>query len=125
MLFEHLFEWSEGGMLGNLFIQFFHHPWNGLRFWDLIQPGFMFMAGTAMAFSLTRQTELGLSWNDRFIKILKRSGCLFFWGVLDYAVRPKGLSFVDLVHQYQVHVISKILLIGKGLIEAGNVCESI
>ena len=77
MLFEHLFEWSEGGMLGNLFIQFFHHPWNGLRFWDLIQPGFMFMAGTAMAFSLTRQTELGVSWNDQFIKILKRSGWLF------------------------------------------------
>ena len=26
-------------------------------------------------------------------KILKRSGWLFFWGVLDYAVRPGGLSF--------------------------------
>ena len=24
--------------------QFFHHPWNGLRFWDLIQPSFMTMA---------------------------------------------------------------------------------
>ena len=26
-------------------------------------------------------------------KALKRSGWLFFWGVLDYAVRPQGLSF--------------------------------
>jgi predicted acyltransferase len=25
--------------------------------------------------------------------VLKRSGWLFFWGVLDYAVRPNGLSF--------------------------------
>ena len=73
--------------------QFFHHPWNGLHFWDLIQPGFMFIAGTAMAFSLTRQQEKGVSWNEQFLKILKRSGWLFFWGVLNYAVHSKGLSF--------------------------------
>ena len=91
--FEHLLEWSAGRPINGLFEQFFHHPWNGLRFWDLIQPGFMFMAGTAMALSLTRQTELGVSWKDQFFKTLRRSGWLFFWGVLDYAVRPKGLSF--------------------------------
>jgi predicted acyltransferase len=92
-LFEHLFEASQGTFTEGLFIQFFHHPWNGLRFWDLIQPGFMFMAGTAMALSLHKQTEAGITWNKQFIKILKRCGLLFFWGVLDYAVRPKGLSF--------------------------------
>jgi len=81
------------GLLTAFFTQFTHHPWNGLRFWDLIQPGFMFIAGTAMAFSLSNQKVLGLSWNDRFIKIAKRSGWLFFWGVLDYAVRDHGLSF--------------------------------
>lgn len=73
--------------------QFFHHPWNGLRFWDLIQPGFMFIAGTAMAFSLTKQWSQGKSWNETFIKMLKRCGWLFFWGVLNYAVRRDGLSF--------------------------------
>lgn len=73
--------------------QFFHHPWNGLRFWDLIQPGFMFIAGTAMAFSMTKQWSLGKSWNETFIKMLKRCGWLFFWGVLNYAVRRDGLSF--------------------------------
>jgi predicted acyltransferase len=92
-LFEHLFEVSQGTFAKNLFIQFFHHPWNGLRFWDLIQPGFMFMAGTSMALSLHKQTEARIPWNKQFIKILKRCGLLFFWGVLDYAVRPKGLSF--------------------------------
>lgn len=74
-------------------LQFDHHPWHGLRFWDLIQPGFMFIAGTAMAFSLSRQRQQGVSWGNSFKKTLKRSGWLFFWGVLDYAVRPKGLSF--------------------------------
>src|SRR5690348_8432247 len=92
-LYEHLFEATKGNALNNFFIQFFHHPWNGLRFWDLIQPGFMFIAGTAMAFSLHKQQEQGMVWRDSFVKMLKRCGWLFFWGVLDYAVRPKGLSF--------------------------------
>ncbi len=92
-LYEHLYELSEGSVVQSLVAQFFHHPWNGLRFWDLIQPGFMFMAGTAMAFSLQKQNDLGVKWSEQFVKILKRCGLLFFWGVLDYAVRPHGLSF--------------------------------
>src|ERR1700690_3508826 len=90
-LFDHVFELTKGTFLENIFIQFFHHPWNGLRFWDLIQPGFMFIAGTAMAFSLHKQKENGMTWNQSFLKVLKRSGWLFFWGVFDYAVRPGGL----------------------------------
>lgn len=92
-LYEHLFELSEGSIVQNVFLQFFHHPWQGLRFWDLIQPAFMFMAGTAMAFSLHKQREQGISWSESFNKILKRCALLFFFGVLDYAVRPGGLSF--------------------------------
>jgi predicted acyltransferase len=92
-LYEHLFKATEGNFLNNLFLQFFHHPWNGLRFWDLIQPGFMYMAGVAMAYSLVKQQQAGLSWNQSFRKTLKRCGLLFFFGVLDYAVRPGGLSF--------------------------------
>ena len=92
-LYDNLFELTEGNIVQNFFLQFFHHPWNGLRFWDLIQPGFMFIAGTALAFSLHRQNEAGIAWKDQFTKTVKRSGWLFFWGVLDYAVRPGGLSF--------------------------------
>lgn len=92
-LYEHLFEATKGTVLNGVFLQFFHHPWNGLRFWDLIQPGFMFMAGVAMAYSLHKQEQQGVSWAQSFQKILKRCFWLFFWGVLDYAVRPKGLSF--------------------------------
>lgn len=92
-LYEHLFKATEGNVLNGFFLQFFHHPWNGLRFWDLVQPGFMYMAGVAMAYSLHKQKEHGYSWSQSFRKILKRCGWLFFWGVLDYAVRPGGLSF--------------------------------
>jgi len=92
-LYEHLFEATKGTFLNGFFLQFFHHPWNGLRFWDLIQPGFMYMAGVAMAYSLNKQWTNGVSWNQSFRKILKRCFWLFFWGVLDYAVRRNGLSF--------------------------------
>jgi predicted acyltransferase len=92
-LYDNLFELTEHTALSGFFIQFFHHPWHGLRFWDLIQPGFMFMAGTALAYSLHRQMQAGWTWQQSFIKTLKRSAWLFFWGVLDYAVRRDGLSF--------------------------------
>ncbi|MBS1915784.1 MAG: DUF5009 domain-containing protein, partial [Bacteroidetes bacterium] len=92
--YEHLFDATSGQpVLNNFFLQFQHHPWNGLRFWDLIQPSFMFMAGVAMAFSLTKQASQGMTWNQSFKKTLKRCFWLFFWGVLDYAVRGTKLSF--------------------------------
>lgn len=92
-LYEHLSEASEG-TAGHWFMQqFFHHEWNGLHFWDLVQPGFMFMAGTAMAYSLHKQQQAGVPWSLSFKKTLRRCAWLFFFGVLDYAVRPKGLSF--------------------------------
>lgn len=74
-------------------VQFTHFPWHGLHLWDCIQPAFMFIAGTAMAFSLTKQTAQGSSWRQQAGHALRRSGWLFFWGVLDYAVRGDHLSF--------------------------------
>src|SRR5262245_13359271 len=91
-LHEHLFEATKGNVLNSFFLQFFHHPWNGLRFWDLIQPGFMYMAGVSMAYSLHRQYSNGVTWGQSFRKILKSCFWLFFWGVLDYAVRDHGLA---------------------------------
>lgn len=92
-LYEHLFDATKGTILNGFFLQFFHHPWNGLRFWDLIQPGFMYMAGVSLAYSLNKQWANGVTWSRSFRKTLKRCFWLFFWGVLGYAVRKKGLSF--------------------------------
>lgn len=91
-LYERLHEHT-GGPVQAVVTQFFHHPWHGLRFWDLIQPGFMFIAGTALALSLHKQRLAGVSWGQSLQKQLKRSGWLFFWGVLDYAIRDHHLSF--------------------------------
>lgn len=100
-LYELLSVASEDSFTHGFTRQFFHHPWHGLRFWDLIQPGFMFIAGVAMAFSLNKQERAGMSRNQMFKKILKRCALLFFWGVLDYLVGPKGLQldFSDVLTQ--------------------------
>ncbi|MHA4809834.1 acyltransferase family protein [Flavitalea flava] len=92
-LYSQLAGATEGGFLNPFFQQFFHHPWHGLHAWDLVQPAFMFMAGAAMAFSLHKQQQQGMSWGESFRKTLKRCGWLFFWGVLDYAVGHDGLYF--------------------------------
>src|SRR4029078_12365124 len=91
--YEPMYDATEGNFLHGFFQQFFHHPWNGLRFWDLIQPGFMYMAGVSLAYSLNKQWSNGISWDQSFRKIVKRCFWLFLWGVLDYAVRANGLSF--------------------------------
>jgi len=55
-LFEHLVSQEhEGSWLYYIGLQFHHHPWSGLRFWDLIQPFFMFIVGVAMPFSFSRR----------------------------------------------------------------------
>ena len=91
-LYTNLINTSTNRPVNSILNQFFHHPWHGLHFWDLVQPIFMFVAGSAMAFSLEKQQEI-MTWNQSFAKILKRCGWLFFWGVTDYLVREHGLSF--------------------------------
>lgn len=93
-LYDRLGEAAHGGFFQGFMNQFNHHRWHGLHFWDLIQPGFMFIAGTALAYSLHKQQEAGVPWLQSFVKVLKRSGWLLFWGVLIYAVHPEGLYFM-------------------------------
>ncbi len=67
--------------LGLLMLQFHHHPWNGLRFWDLIQPAFMFIVGVAMPFSLASRLKKGSTWIQAFRHILRRCLTLLALGV--------------------------------------------
>src|SRR5262245_39169933 len=55
-----------GTLISTIGAQFHHHPWNGLRFWDLIQPFFMFIVGVAMPFSIGRRWEHGDTWAATF-----------------------------------------------------------
>ena len=52
---------------------FDHVPWEGLVFWDLIQPAFMFMVGVAMPFALAARTARGASERDNVRHVVARS----------------------------------------------------
>lgn len=89
--FHHNFsELAEGSVFEGLAHQLHHHPWNGLRFWDLIQPFFMFIVGVAMPFSMRKRLAIG---NRRAVTrhILRRCFLLFSFGVLLHCVYSHAL----------------------------------
>jgi predicted acyltransferase len=76
-LYESLSNFRPAGITGDLVQQFFHHPWHGLHFWDLVQPGFMTMAGAALYISYYKRTEKGINWQNNFRHIATRCLKLF------------------------------------------------
>ena len=72
---------APGSLLEGVVLQFNHHRWNGLRFWDLVQPYFMFIVGVAMAFSVTRRRSAGHTWGQTFRHIGVRCLILLVLGV--------------------------------------------
>ena len=72
---------SEGTFMHGLALQFHHHPWNGLRFWDLVQPYFMFIVGVAMWFSVKKRLSRGDSQRQITLHILRRCLLLLTFGV--------------------------------------------
>lgn len=94
---------------------FQHHPWNGLRLWDLIQPAFMLMAGSALYISYHKKLEKGISWGENFRHVAIRCVKLFFLGVLIHCLEKKGLVWElwNVLTQLAVTTIIAYLIIRK------------
>lgn len=71
---------GEGTIFQGLALQLQHHPWHGLRFWDLIQPFFMFIVGVAMPFSVKKRLANGQR-NSVHWHMLERCVKLFIFGL--------------------------------------------
>jgi predicted acyltransferase len=114
MLYESI-KHADPGSSAGLIDQFFHHPWHGLRFWDLVQPAFMFMAGTAMYISYSRKLEKGQSWSSNLKHVLIRSLKLFICGVAlhcFYADKPVW-ELWNVLTQLSFTIIVAYLIIEK------------
>ena len=83
----------EGTILHFIGMQLDHHPWNGLHFWDLIQPFFMFIVGVAMPFSFGKRWARGDSYAKTFRHALQRSFLLLLFGWALYCIGPGHLTF--------------------------------
>jgi predicted acyltransferase len=70
-----------------------HHPWAGLRFWDLVQPFFMFIVGAALAFSVAKREERGESRAETTRHAVVRAFVLLFLGWALYCIGPGRITF--------------------------------
>ena len=81
LVYESLHALQTVGFPALLVMQFFHHPWHGLHFWDLVQPAFMMMAGSAMYISFYYKRQKGISWELNFKHVALRSPeVVYLWG---------------------------------------------
>lgn len=86
MLYESLATFDFTGISGAAVQQFFHHPWHGLRFWDLVQPAFMTMAGASLFISFHYKKQKGIGWAENFKHIAIRCFKLFLFGTALHCV---------------------------------------
>ena len=117
LLYQSLKELEQPGNTGNIINQFFHHPWHGFHFWDLIQPAFMTIAGCALYFSYYKHIQNGISRQQNFKKIITRCGKLFLLGIALHCVYAGKLVWElwNVLTQLSVTTLIAYLLIGKPL----------
>jgi predicted acyltransferase len=90
-LYDALYDLSLPGYWHSLIRQFFHHPWHGLRAWDLVQPAFMTIAGAAMYLSYYYRSLKGETWQQHFKHIALRCLKLFLCGTGLYCIQAGRL----------------------------------
>jgi predicted acyltransferase len=94
LLYEHLRDPALGGtVLHFIGTQLEHHPWAGLRSWDLVQPFFMFIVGVALAFSVAKREERGESRSRITRHAVVRSVTLLVLGWALYCIGPGRITF--------------------------------
>ncbi len=105
----------QGSVLGFIGWQLEHHEWNGLHFWDLIQPFFMFIVGVAMPFSFARRWEAGETWGESLKHALRRSALLLLFGWGLYCIGPGRITFQlwNVLAQLSVTYLVAFLLMRK------------
>lgn len=69
-----------------------HVEWRGCSLWDLIQPSFMFLVGTSMAFSYAARADRGQSYGQMLVHAAVRAIVLILLGVF---LRSNGRSQIN------------------------------
>jgi len=71
-----------GGPLEALEPQFEHVPWEGLHFFDLIWPLFMFIVGVSIPLSIQKRKAAGIKRRSLYLHALRRAIILFLLGMI-------------------------------------------
>jgi predicted acyltransferase len=109
--------------LNSLLPQLEHVPWQGLHFWDLIWPLFMFIVGVSIPYSIAGRRAAGASDRKLLLHALRRALILFGLGMIlqgrlldfDLAVfRPCYSVLHGIAAGYLIAVIVALKLSPKG-----------
>ncbi len=73
---------ATGGPLNAILPQFEHVRWEGLHFFDLIWPLFMFIVGVSIPLSIEKRRAEGASKRSLYLHAVRRSVVLFFLGMI-------------------------------------------
>ncbi len=118
--FSHLFSYLVSDELAGTFIyslgqQFHHVEWEGMHFWDLIQPFFMFIVGVAMPLSFSKRIAKGDSYGQLSRHAMKRAFLLLLLGWALYCIDPGRIvfRFQNVLAQLSVTYILAFLIIRK------------
>ena len=117
-LFEKLVDPAfQGTLVYTLGEQFHHHPWHGLRFWDLVQPFFMFIVGVALPFSVAKRTQRGDPYSLIVRHAIQRSLLLLLLGWGLYCVDPGRITFrfQNVLAQLSVTYLIAFLMMRRSL----------
>ena len=117
-IFSYLTDPSLEGTIVHFFgTQFHHHPWNGLRPWDLVQPFFMFIVGVAMPLSFANRTKRGDTHSQIFRHVIKRALLLLLFGWALYCINPGKIvfRFQNVLAQLSVTYLIAYLVMNKSV----------
>ena len=82
-----------------------HPEWHGFTFYDFIFPLFLFLAGTSLAFSLTKGLSVGIPKGELLKKVFSRMLILMLLGILD---KNAPTDFFDPAHIRYGSVLGRI-----------------
>lgn len=118
--FSHLFEnlvspKLEGSIIHSIGEQFHHVKWEGLHFWDLIQPFFMFIVGVAMPLSFAKRIAKNATYKSLRNHALKRAFVMLLLGWALYCIDSGEIvfRFQNVLSQLAITYILAFLVIRK------------
>jgi len=111
-LYGHISSIKGSSIMQFIGTQLHHQKWNGLHFWDLIQPFFMFIVGVAIPFAVANRIKKGDSNKAILHHALKRSFLLLFFGWALYCIQPGeiGFRFQNVLAQLSVTYLIAFLI---------------
>jgi predicted acyltransferase len=118
--FTHLFNFLivpefKGTIIYDIGEQLHHVSWEGLRFWDLIQPFFMFIVGVAMPLSFSKRIAKGHSHKQLSKHVSQRAFLMLVFGWALYCIDDGEIvfRFQNVLAQLAIAYLLAFLVIRK------------